>query len=292
MTARMVTALAARMTLAIAAAAIIVAVPRLVRAGCHGGSGGSGGSGGGGGGGDHGGYSHGAWYTVACEDTTDVVGLRHCSKFGAWSSNLRAPVIVIEAGAMLRQFPTLLDSQAGSVSHGVESFAYRVSQPTVRRALDTAVLSTMRISTALPRGLYTGLEVDLGGLTQTGQVGMEMMSTGVFGSPSLTQDRGFIVDTLGVVGARGTTGFGGLGVELAGGLRAVSYSFHSSYHGCEESTSVRALAPAAEARARGELWLGPWLTAGVMVGASILERSNWVGGLYLGVHSRAFGGVR
>jgi hypothetical protein len=289
MTARIVTALGARLALAIASGALVVAAPRLAYAGCHGGSGG-GSSGGGGGHG--GGYSHGAGYTAACEDTTDVVGLRHCSKFGAWSSNLRAPVIVIEAGAMLRQFPTLLDSQAGSVSHGVESFAYRVSQPTVRRALDTAVLSTMRLSAALSHGLYTGLEVDLGGLTQTGQVGMEMMSTGVFGSPSLTQDRGFIIDSLGVVGVRGSTGFGGLGVELAGGLRAVSYSFHSSYHGCEESTSVRVFAPAAEARARGELWLGPWLTAGVMVGASILERSNFMGGLYLGVHSRAFGGGR
>jgi hypothetical protein len=275
----------ARIGVALAAGALVVAAPRLVEAGCHGGSGAGGGGGGGGG-------DRRAWYTVACEDATDVVGLRHCGKFGAWSSNLRAPVIVIEAGAMLRQFPTLLDSQAGSVSHGVESFAYRVSQPTVRRALDTAVLSTMRVSAALPRGLYAGLEVDLGGLTQTGQVGMEMMSTGVFGSPSLTQDRGLIVDTLGVVGVRGTTGFGGLGVELAGGLRAVSYSFRSSYHGCEESTSVRALAAAAEARARGELWLGPWLTAGVMVGASMLERSNWVGGFYLGVHSRAFGGDR
>lgn len=285
MTPRTRAALAARTALALAAGVIIIAVPRLVRAGCHGGGGG--GSGGGG----HGGGGHGG-NTVACEDATDVVGLRHCSKFGAWSSNLRAPVIVIEAGAMLRQFPTLLDAQAGSVSHGAESFAYRVSPPTVRRALDTAVLSTMRVSVALPRGLYTGLEVDLGGLTQTGQVGMEMTSTGVFGSPSLTQDRGLIVDALGVAGVRGTTGFGGLGVELAGGLRAVSYSFRSSYHGCEESTSVRALAPAAEARARGELWLGPWLTAGVVVGASLLERSNWMGGFYLGVHSRAFGGDR
>ncbi|HEY6178798.1 MAG TPA: hypothetical protein VIX73_30310, partial [Kofleriaceae bacterium] len=239
-----------------------------------------------------GGGSHGARYTVACEDATDVVGLRHCSKFGAWSSNLRRPTIVIEAGAMLRQFPTLLDSQTGSVSHGAESFSYRVAQSTARRALDTAVLSTMRLSATLSHGLYSGLEADLGGLTQTGQVGMEMTSTGVFGSPSLAQDRGLIVDTLGVVGARGTTGFGGLGVELAGGLRTVSYSFRSSYHGCEGSTSIWTFAPAAEARARGELWLGPWLTAGVMVGASLLERNNWMAGLFLGVHSRAFGGDR
>jgi hypothetical protein len=119
-----------------------------------------------------------------------------------------------------------------------------------------------------------------------------MMSTGAFGSPSLSQDRGLIVDTLGVVGLHGATGFGGLGVELAGGLRAISYSFQSNYHNCEQGTSITALAAAAEARARGELWLGPWLTAGVVIGTSVLERGTWMGGLYLGLHTRAFGGER
>jgi hypothetical protein len=101
-----------------------------------------------------------------------------------------------------------------------------------------------------------------------------------------------VVSSLGVVGVHGATGAGGVGVELAGGVSAVSYSFHSSYHDCEQATSVTAYAPVAEARARGELWLSPWLTAGVTVGASVLERGAWIGGLYLGVHSRAFGGER
>ena len=72
----------------------------------------------------------------------------------------------------------------------------------------------------------------------------------------------------------------------------MSYSFQSSYHGCEQSTGITALGAVAEARVRGELWLGPWLTAGVTVGASVLERNSWMGGVYLGVHTRAFGGDR
>src|SRR5262249_58108708 len=115
------------------------------------------------------------------------------------------------------------------------------------RVLDTAVQSTMRASFVLPHGLYSGLEVDLGGLTQTGGAGTEMMSTGAFGSPSLSQDRGLIVDTLGVVGLRGATGFGGLGVELAGGMRAISYSFHRNYHDCQQGAGGHALRPAGEA---------------------------------------------
>jgi len=188
----------------------------------------------------------------------------------------------------------LLGSQTGSVLHGAESFAYRVIQPAGSAAhpLDTAVLSTIRASVVLPRGLYSGLEVDLGGLAQTGHAATEMMSTGSFGSPQLAQDRGFVFDSLGVVGVHGATGFGGLGVELAGGVRTVSYRFQSNYHDCEQSTSVRALGAVAEARARGELWLGPWLTAGVTVGASLLERNAWMGGVFVGVHSRAYGGDR
>jgi hypothetical protein len=119
-----------------------------------------------------------------------------------------------------------------------------------------------------------------------------MMSTGAFGAPDLRQERGFLVDSFGVVGVRGATGSGGLGVELVGGMRAVSYSFHSSYHDCEQSTSITALGGVAEARVRGELWLGPWLTAGATLGASLLERNSWMGGIYLGVHTRAFGGDR
>ena len=75
-------------------------------------------------------------------------------------------------------------------------------------------------------------------------------------------------------------------------MRTVSYSFQSSYHLCQQATSVMVFAPVAEARARGELWLSPWLTAGVTLGTSVLETHAWMGGLYLGVHTRAFGGER
>jgi len=100
------------------------------------------------------------------------------------------------------------------------------------------------------------------------------------------------IDSLGIIGVRGGAGPGTLGVEFAGGLRVASYGFHSSYHDCETSGAVTALEEVAEARARGELWLGPWITAGAVIGASVIERSAWMAGVYVGVHSRAFGGGR
>jgi hypothetical protein len=275
----------------IATAVASIAIPRIAHAGCRGGGGGGGGGGGrgGGGGGGGGGTRSGV---RACEDTSDVVGYRRCTKFGAWGTNLRMPHIIIEAGVIVRQFGSLLDSQVGTVAHGDESFVYRVVSRTGGRPIDTAVLSTMRAGIGLSHGFYAAVEADLGGLAQPGAATTEMMSTGVFGTPALHQERGFVVDTLATAGVHGAIGAAGLGVELSGGLRSVSYSFQSDYHTCEQSTGIAAFAPVAEARARGELWISPWLTAGVTIGTSVIEQHTWMGGLYLGVHSRAFGGER
>jgi hypothetical protein len=227
-----------------------------------------------------------------CDETSDVVGYRRCTKFGAWGTDLRVPRGSFEGGVVVRQFASLLDRQTGSVIHGYDQFVYRVVSPPPAQQLDTAVMSTVRANMALSHGLYTALEVDLGALAQPGRATTEMMSSGIVGTPTLRQERGFVVDGFATVGLRGAGRAGALALEMSGGMRGVSYSFHSSYLACETSSSIRAYAPLAEARARGELWLGPWLTAGVTVGTSMLERDAWMGGVYLGVHTRAFGGDR
>jgi len=227
-----------------------------------------------------------------CEETSDVVGYRQCTKFGAWGMNTRVPHLTIEGGVLVRQFVSRLDGQIGTFSHGSESFSYRAITGAPSRVLDTAVLSTLRANIGLSHGLYAAAEVDLGGLAAPGRAATEMMSSGVFGDPELRQDGGFVVDSLATVGLRSSGHAGSLAVELSGGMRAVSYGFHSRYHDCVAASSVLAYAPVAEARARGELWLSPWLTAGVTVGTSVLEARTWMGGLYLGVHTRAFGGGR
>jgi hypothetical protein len=279
-----------------AGAFALLAQPQLAAADHCGGGGGGGGSGGGSHGGSDMSFRGASSGTVVvdppCEDASDVVGFRQCTKFGAWGANLRVPHITIEGGVAVRQSASLLGNQTGSFMHGPEPFVYRVVAPTRDRPIDTAVLSTVRASVGVSHGIYTALEVDFGALAQPGRAETEMMSTGARGTPELQQQRGFVVDSLATLGIRGAGRAGGLGVELSGGMRAVSYSFHSTYLACEQDTSIRAFGPIAEARARGELWVSPWLTAGVTVGTSLLEQRTWTGGLYLGVHTRAFGGDR
>src|SRR6185369_17302447 len=131
-------------------------------------------------------------------------------------------------------------------------------------------------SVGLSRAVYSGLEVDLGGITRPSTTSTEVTSAGMFGTPDVQPGHGLLVDSLGIAGVRAANGFGALGVELAGGLRAVSYGFDSRYHDCQHATSINALAAVAEARARGELWLSPWLTAGATLGTSVLERNAWM----------------
>jgi len=228
-----------------------------------------------------------------CIDDTDVVGFRRCTGYGAWASNMRFPRMFIELGSNVRQYSAGLGTQSGTVEHGVESFTYRVSMPTTSdTARDVAVTSALRVGFGLPHHFYTGGELELGGLVAPATATTEMTSTGSFGAPNLTQSGGLVIGGLGIAGVRGTTGIGAFALEAAGGVRNTSYNFRSSYHLCEDTTSVSETRAVVEARARAELWLGPWFTAGATLGANVLSRGDWLAGIYLGLHSRAYGGTR
>jgi hypothetical protein len=232
-----------------------------------------------------------------CHDDTDVLGYRKCAPFAAWSSSPRTPPIFIETGVIVRRFKTLLDGQISSVTHGDQILsAFRASSGRTSTgaitpaAFDSAVMSTVRVGASLPHGLFTALEIDVGGITREGSSNAQDIASGVLSAPTIQQDGGVIVDSLATVGLRGTSSFGALGVEFAGGVRTVSYSFDSQFPSFAQSSTLTAIAPVAEARVRGELWLGPWISAGVEVGTSVLEKNAWMGGVYLGVHTRAFSG--
>ena len=235
-----------------------------------------------------------------CHDATDVIGYRKCAPYAEWSADPRHPAIFIETGVIMRRFKSLLDGQISSVTHGdqiLSSFRATSGRSPVPGAaasssLDTAVLSTVRVGASFSHGLFTALELDVGGITREGGTHAEAIAAGVLSAPDIQQQGGVIVDSLATVGLRGTSSFGSLGVEFAGGVRAVSYSFDSQFPGFAESSNITAVSAVAEARVRGELWLGPWVTAGVEVGTSVLEKDAWMGGVYLGVHTRAFSGGR
>jgi len=275
----------------------VIAAPRAHASSCHGGGGGGGSSsssgGGGGGGGSYSSSSSSSSSsstTSACTETTDIVGYRECARFGTWGVALRIPRITIETGMAVRRFANHLGGASGSVTHGDERFTYRVVMPGHREALDTTVSWTAR-GTVGSRHLYAGLEVELGGVADPAAAGTQMESTGAFGSPTLSQDSGIELGAYGVAGARMSSTHGALAAELAGGVRTISYQFASSYHDCQQTSMIEDTRGVVEARVRGELWVSPWLAVGATVGNSMIARDDWMAGVYLSAHSRAYGGL-
>jgi hypothetical protein len=268
-----------------------------------------GGSGGGGGGGSSGGSSWASGGSSAsssdsssscdsgpssggCIDDTDVHGYRHCTTFGVWSKSVRFPRIFVEGGSRMRSFASSLGGTSGSLSHGGESFTYRVTMPTASSQRDVALTSNLRVGFGLGRGLYSGVEFEVGGLVSAAAANPEMTSTGTFGSPEVDQQGGMVLGFAGIAGYRATGRRGSLALEGAAGMRTVRYNFESSYHNCETDTTIVSNRSVVEARARAETWLSPWLTFGVTLGSNVLQRNDWMAGIYFGAHSRAYAGTR
>lgn len=224
--------------------------------------------------------------TPACVDTTDVHGYRRCTKFGAWAQPLSIPRVFVELGVVAQTFASpLAGERGGSVSHDGQAFAYRVTTPEAARA--EAIVSSLRVGVASAVGLYGAGELELGALTAE-PARAEMTTAGA----SLEERGAFALGALGAVGFARATGGVVLGAELAGGVRAVSYRYESRYLACEQMTSIVVARPVVEARARAGLFVTPRLTLGVQAASSLIEDGAWSAGVFLGGHTRAFGGLR
>jgi hypothetical protein len=202
--------------------------------------------------------------------------------------------LIVALGTAVRQAPSLGGNQTGHVSHDNESFTYRTidggggggTSP-----MDTMVMATMRMGVGLPRPFYFAVDSEIGGIASAGP-SAEMTTSGMRGTPTITQRSAIAINILGVVGARTRAGSGSLGLEVAGGVHYVSHTFHSQYLACEQVMNVSGMAPLLEVRATAERWLNPWLNVGAMVGGSVIDRGAWIGGVYFGLQTRAYAGER
>lgn len=270
---------------AFALGVVTVAAPAPAHASCGGGDGASSGAAGDGEGGGDG--------DSRCVDTVDIVGYRECTQFGQWANNLRLPRLFVQLGTAMRRGPSLAGGRTGHLEHEGESFTYRTIEPPAGGlGEDLSLVTTARLGVGLPAGLYVAVEVEVGPLVGVAAASPQMTTVGALGTPTIEQRRGFVANASAIAGVAAKLASGLVGVEAAGGARSVHYTYDSQYLACETTSTIRASAPIAEVRARGEYWLGPFVTVGATVGASLVERGAWVGGVHLGFHSRAFAGSR
>jgi len=192
-----------------------------------------------------------------CRDENDVVGYRHCATFGQWGSPAREIQLVLGAGIGIRR-------------------ATAASAPVASRTVvdggrtpgsDVIATSDFRV-TAAKRGFYGGIEVEIGDLTRRAYHYGGFLQGGA------------------LLGVEAPVGPFELGVEALVAGRSTRRG------SVDHPATPPDLAPVVEVRARVDVWLSPWLTMGGVLGSGLLDRSEWIGAVVVGFHSRAFGGER
>ena len=192
-----------------------------------------------------------------CPNRGGIVGRRACPRYGEWAIDW--PAVTVTFGLSMRHIAQ------GPVPNSTARSSSSVTTPTT---IDDDSLSVGRYSISeqvaiAPNPLtFFAFEVEF--------------------SPSRPEnlapgERQFSAASQLVAGLRGGGKTLRLGVEVAGGMRIVD---------AEDDQDDLVL----EARARGDIWMTPWLTIGVLIGSSLIDRGDWVTGISLGTHTNAFDG--
>jgi hypothetical protein len=196
-----------------------------------------------------------------CTDDDDVVGYRRCPRYGAWGSNLLEPDAFVQVGVNLRHLPSRRPLGAAARTTG--------PVPTPGQdAEDDAYTLVERVGYPISHHLYIAFDFELGDLEGT--------------SVNTPWTRDIVMDALAAAGVRGGLGPIALSAEVAGGVMQSAAMSQNDV----DTTGVL------EGRLRGDIWLTPWCTVGAVIGKSLLEHPDWMGGLYIGVHTWAFAGER
>lgn len=266
--------------------AVLAAPAREARAcgdtGGDGGSSSSGSSSSSGGGSDYS-SSYSSVYVPPCEDGSNVVGYRTCSPYGSWAMMARMPKVSMEVGMWSSMVDLSGIDVGGTMTHDDgTSYNYRVVGSELGNQADVVGVR-MRMA-AHHRGLYLGLEGGIGGVVAddpTHQTPMDRVD--------LSSETGAVAVGGVVLGGRVFAGRVSAGGEIMAGVRGVSVATTSTHGACIVEDIHWTGEPTVEVRARGDLWLTPWITAGAYLGRDALGGQT-SGGIDLGVHFRAFDG--
>ena len=195
-----------------------------------------------------------------CAETSEVLGRRHCSSFGAWGGLARFPSITFDTEMFHEHFAADPLGTMPAPSPGI--FA---STGNVIAEDSTAWGVRMRVGAPLAlRPLYLAFELDVGGLT----------------SPGATPSYALYSQVVAALGAHvHLTQTVMFSAELAGGGRMYSWMT-----GAEQTDGQGVV----EARGRIDWWATPHLTFGASLGTSLITAGDQTFTVGFAGHLRAF----
>lgn len=165
------------------------------------------------------------------------------------SAEPREPPVQFEVGLNTRHFTSAADDQS----------AFRGEMDTSAYDAQSAVTMGLRFTRWLPMHMVAGIEGEIGRM------------------PAYSGSN--LAGAYGIFGARFDMGSAELSAEMAGGVRSVRYNLEMG----DERKIVF------EPRVRAQIWAGPRMTVGAAVGATLEDRTVWMAGVYIGVHSLVYG---
>jgi hypothetical protein len=160
----------------------------------------------------------------------------------------------LQLGTSARGFP--VTSTADQIAVGGQ--VSKRTETTSSMAQLGAVTGSAQFTMSTPHHLYLGGEIEAGVLERAGSN---------------------IAGAYGVAGLEHSLGFGSVGVEVAGGWRAIRLDLDQG----DVNTAI------IEPRLRADVWISPQLTLGAATGVTVGGHTGWMGGVFLGVHSTDFG---
>lgn len=194
-----------------------------------------------------------------CQEVSAITGYRRCSRLGSsWSTPRWVPSLGVDLGSSIHRLSLVPSST--TVARG--------SVTPRQRESTTATTASLRLSAAWYGRFYVAVEASAGSVER------------------FDATPGGLVRGGGVAGLQ----FGSivlLAAELAVGHEMILDRMHASA-GREPTIVRRGLA--ADARARASLWLTPWITGGISVGASLNHDDEASVGLFFALHGRAYDG--
>jgi hypothetical protein len=220
-------------------------------------------------------------YASHCHETTPVVGLAHCRRFGWWS---HVASLGFEVGAVALRFdPGAISTDAYGTHADGTLATYHVAGAGPVSAMGVRVREML----SWGRHFHVGSEADMAAIvdgpalvvadTTARTDAMTMRGGGSLGVAKL------------IIGEHVAVGGLALGGELAPGLRIATYTLD------QLPPDVKGPAQAAfvlEAHARAELWLSPQISLAGEAGVNVLAQRDVTLGIALAVHLIPYDGAR
>ena len=188
-----------------------------------------------------------------CHETSDVVGVEHCSSFGEWSRQSDAPRLFLELAYFHRELRSL------PVPFGPQ-----------QAFLTTDHGFAMRALYGLSPYLYSGIDL-LGGV----------------GAPFGNGYTESLVSTHAIIGAHAAVFRVALGAELAGGGRIESFQARATMSKRSDLQTRREL----ELRGTATLFSTERISFGLVAGHSLIDHGDYTLMISLGGHARARDGM-